>query len=97
MRRGICLSLAVAVVGLVGPGAQAGAYSSGSLTNAYADADWTNASFNVSVTGPERGRLTPESEPGRQWQRCAGYWDALREEWPLVSPDRRQRLLARIA
>jgi hypothetical protein len=51
MRRGLCLSLAVAVVGLVGPVAQAAAYSSGSLTNAYANADWTKASFNVSVTG----------------------------------------------
>lgn len=36
---------------LLGSVAQASAYSSGSLTNAYANTEWTKASFDVSVTG----------------------------------------------
>jgi hypothetical protein len=93
MRRGICLSLAVAVIGLIVPIAQASAYSSGSLTNAYANSDWTKASFNVSVTGTPCLSGFCEWRPIVMAQPNLPSYSCKQQEWADSDPNTQQAWL----
>lgn len=90
MRRGICLSLAVAMIGLIVPVAQAGAYSSGSLTNAYSNSDWTKASFNLSVTGTPCLSGFCEWRPIVMAQPNLPSYSCKQQEWADSDPNTQQ-------
>ncbi len=93
MRRCSCLFLAVAGIVLILPVAQAGAYSSGSLTNAYANSDWTKASFNLSVTGTPCLSGFCEWRPIVMAQPNLPSYNCKQQEWADSDPNTQQAWL----